>query len=49
MMLDLSEEAHLAAGDAERVDLAAQLPCEPEQNRAQPVRDRDRVVNHTNH
>ena len=49
VVLDLGEEADLAAGDAERVDLAAQLACEPQQNRAKPVRDRDGIVNHANH
>ena len=49
LVLDLREEAHLTAGHAERVDLPAQLAREPEQNRAEAVRDRDRVVNHTNH
>ncbi len=49
LCLTCDEEADLSAGDAERVDLAAQLACEPQQNRAKPVRDRDGIVNHANH
>ena len=36
------EQRDLAAGHAERVDLAPQLPGEPQQHGPQPVRDGDR-------
>ena len=39
-VLDLDQQRHLPAGDAERVDLAAQLPVELQQNRPEPVRER---------
>ena len=42
-VLDRDEQRDLAAGHADRVDLAAELPGEPQQGRAQPVRDLDFV------
>ncbi len=41
--LDLVEERDLAAGDAQRVELAAQLAVQLEQDRPQPVGDGDGI------
>ena len=49
LVLDRSEQRHLAAGYAERVDLAPQLAGEPQQHRSQPARERDRIINYANH